>query len=152
GALAAGESSTRLQAALAAGTHPDPVLVDELVARCAIEPDFFVRDMLTWALTRLPADRTDARLLSELWSERAQARSQALHTLSKIGDVAAWPAITRSLLRDRDEEVARSAWRAAVALVPDEQERELARELAALLGRGDRETQLSLSRALVALG
>jgi hypothetical protein len=28
----------------------------------------------------------------------------------------AWPAITRSLLRDSDDEVARSAWRAAVAL------------------------------------
>lgn len=152
GALAADDSSTRIQAALAAGTHPDPELVEDLVARCAVEPDFFVRDMLTWALTRLPAALTVPRLLTELRSERAQARSQALHTLSKIGDEAAWPAITRSLLRDRDEEVARSAWRAAVALVPEGREQGLAEELTALLGRGDRETRLSLSRALVALG
>jgi HEAT repeat protein len=151
-ALGAGKSSTRLQAVLAVGTRPDPGLVDALVARCAIEPDFFVRDMLTWALTRLPPADTVPRLVVELGAERAQARSQALHTLSKIGDGSAWPAITRSLLRDADDEVARSAWRAAVVLVPAGERAELARELAAQLGRGDREVRLSLSRALVALG
>jgi HEAT repeat protein len=151
-ALAAGDESTRLKAALAIGSNPEPGLVDALVARCAIEPDFYVRDMLTWALTRLPAQITVPKLLAELRSERAQARSQALHTLSKIKDAAAWPAITRSLLRDSDDEVARSAWRAAVALVPHGQEKNLAEELAAQLGRGEREMQLSLSRALVALG
>jgi HEAT repeat protein len=151
-ALGAGNSSTRLQAALAAGTHPDPELIDTLVARCAIEPDFFVRDMLTWALTRFPAEITVPRLRAELRSERAQARSQALHTLSKIGDATAWPAITRSLLHDADDEVARSAWRAAVVLVPAEEQKWLAAELAAQLGRGDRNVRLSLSRALVALG
>lgn len=151
-ALGAGNSSTRLQTALAVGTHSDPGLVDALVARCAIEPDFFVRDMLTWALTRLPSEITVPRLRAELRSERAQARSQALHTLSKIGDRNAWPAITRSLLHDADDEVARSAWRAAVVLVPAGEQKGLAAELAAQLGRGDRNVQLSLSRALVALG
>jgi len=151
-ALGTGNSSTRLQAALAVGTHSDPGLVDALVARCAIEPDFFVRDMLTWALTRLPSEITVPRLRAELRSERAQARSQALHTLSKIGDGNAWPAITRSLLHDADDEVARSAWRAAVVLVPAGEQKGLAAELAAQLGRGDRNVQLSLSRALVALG
>ena len=92
------------------------------------------------------------RLLAELRSEVAQARSQALHTLSKIGDSRAWPAITPGLLHDADDEVARSAWRAAVALVPRGEEAALAAELALELGRGDRGTQLSLSRALVALG
>jgi HEAT repeat protein len=151
-ALGAGSSSTRLQAVLAVGAHSDPGLVDALVARCAIEPDFFVRDMLTWALTRLPSEITVPRLRAELRSERAQARSQALHTLSKIGDGNAWPAITRSLLHDADDEVARSAWRAAVILVPAGEQKGLAAELAAQLGRGDRNVQLSLSRALVALG
>ena len=92
------------------------------------------------------------RLLVELRSQRAQARSQALHTLSKIKNAAAWPAITQSLLRDSEDEVAKSAWRAAVVLVPEGQEKELAEELAAQLGRGDQDVQLSLSRALVALG
>ena len=147
-----GDSSVRLRAALAVGTTPDPRFVDTLVERCAIEPEFFVREMLTWALTRHPAAMTVPKLIDELRSERAQARSQALHTLSKIGDRQAWPAITRALLTDADDEVARSAWRAAVVLVPEGEEPELAAVLATQLGRGERETQLSLSRALVALG
>lgn len=151
-ALSAEDSSTRLRAAMAVGRHADLGLVDALVARCAIEPNFFVRDLLTWALVRLPAEITVPRLRAELRSERAQARSQALHTLSKIGDESVWPAITRSLLHDADDEVARSAWRAAVVLVPVGEQEGLAVELATQLGRGDRNVQLSLSRALVALG
>ncbi|WP_103335105.1 HEAT repeat domain-containing protein [Amycolatopsis sp. CA-126428] len=151
-ALGAANPSTRLQAALAAGTRADPGLAEALVTRCAAEPDFFVRDMLTWALTRLPAELTVPRLVAELRSGRAQARSQALHTLSKIGDRRAWPALTRELLHDPDDEVARSAWRAAVVLVPPGEHATLAAELARQLGRGDRAVQLSLSRALVALG
>ena len=145
-------SSVRLRAALAVGTTPDPRFIDKLIERCAIEPEFYVRDMLTWALTRHSASMTVPKLLDELRSERAQARSQALHTLSKIGDRQAWPAITRALLTDADDEVARSAWRAAVVLVPEGEEPELAAVLATQLGRGERETQLSLSRALIALG
>ncbi|THC55056.1 HEAT repeat domain-containing protein [Streptomyces sp. A1499] len=147
-----GRSSVRLRAALAVGTAPDPRCVDVLVERCAVEPEFFVRDMLTWALTRHPVSRTLPVLVREVRSERAQARSQALHTLSKIGDPRAWPAITRELLSDADDEVARSAWRAAVILVPDGEGPALAAALVTQLGRGERETQLSLSRALVALG
>lgn len=145
-------SSVRLQAAMAVGTTPDPRFIDKLIERCAIEPEFFVRDMLTWALTRHSASMTVPELLNEVRSERAQARSQALHTLSKIGDRQAWPAITRALLSDADDEVARSAWRAAVVLVPEGEEPELAAVLSTQLGRGERETQLSLSRALIALG
>nr|WP_221380363.1 HEAT repeat domain-containing protein [Actinoplanes polyasparticus] len=151
-ALKANESSTRLQAALAAGTRADPELLEALVERCAVEPDFFVRDMLTWALTRLPPALTVPRLVAELGSPIAQARSQALHTLSKVGDQDAWPAITRSLLRDADDEVARAAWRAAVVLAPEGEREGLAVELATQLGRGDRNVKLSLSRAIVALG
>ncbi|MEU9990915.1 HEAT repeat domain-containing protein [Streptomyces sp. NPDC048045] len=147
-----GRSSVRLRTALAVGTTPDPRFVGKLIERCAIEPEFFVRDMLTWALTRHPVALTLPGLLREVRSERAQARSQALHTLSKIGDRRAWPAITRTLLSDADDEVARSAWRAAVVLVPEGEESALATVLATQLGRGERETRLSLSRALVALG
>lgn len=145
-------SSVRLQAALAVGTTPDPGFIGKLIERCAVEPEFYVREMLTWALTRYAASMTVPVLLDEVRSERAQARSQALHTLSKIGDRQAWPAITPALLSDADDEVARSAWRAAVVLVPEGEEHELAVALATQLGRGERETQLSLSRALIALG
>ncbi|GGX02152.1 hypothetical protein GCM10010297_24860 [Streptomyces malachitofuscus] len=145
-------ASTRLRAALAAGTTPDPRWVDKLVERSAVEPEFHVRDMLTWALTRHSPSRTVPKLVEEVRSDRAQARSQALHTLSKIGDRRAWPVITRAVLTDPDDEVARSAWRAAVVLVPAGEEPALAGVLATQLGRGGMPTQLSLGRALVALG
>ncbi|MFI5658543.1 HEAT repeat domain-containing protein [Streptomyces sp. NPDC051684] len=144
--------SVRLRAALAIGSAPDPWFVGKLVERCAVEPEFFVRDMLTWALTRHPVDLTLPAVVREVRSERAQARSQALHTLSKLGDPGAWPVITRELLTDADDEVARSAWRAAVVLAPDDEREDLAGVLATQLGRGGRETHLSLSRALVDLG
>lgn len=151
-ALNAPDSSARLQAALAAGTRPEPEYIGSLVARCAVEPDFYVRDMLTWALARHRAALTVPLLLGELRTGAAQARSQALHTLSKIGDPRGWPAITHELLRDPDDEVARSAWRAAAVLAPEEARAELAVTLATQLGRGDRDVRLSLSRALAGLG
>ncbi|WP_455753740.1 HEAT repeat domain-containing protein [Streptomyces luteogriseus] len=151
-ALSAEDSSVRLQAAMAVGSNPDPVFLEPLVERCAVEPDFFVRDTLSWALTRFPPEITLPRLRRELDSERTQARSQALHTLSKIGDRSAWAWITRDMLRDADDEAARTAWRVAVLLVPEDEEKELAGELVLQLGRGDRKVQLSLSRALAGLG
>jgi HEAT repeat protein len=117
--LEAPDPSLRLRAAVAAGTTPAPEQVDLLVRRCAVEPEFAVRDMLTWALTRQQARTTVVdRLVAELASPEPQARSQALHTLSKIADERAWPAITVALLQDADDEVARAAWRAAVVLAP----------------------------------
>ncbi|WIY83106.1 HEAT repeat domain-containing protein [Propionimicrobium sp. PCR01-08-3] len=152
------ESSARLQAALAAGTDPATADIPVLVERCRVEPDFYVRDMLTWALTQHPADATVPRLLDELRMPQVpgdlllHGRAQALHTLSKIGDARAWPAVTDDLLADADDEVARAAWRAAVVVVPDDQRESLAQRLAGQLGRGDRAMQLSLSRAFVELG
>ena len=145
-------SSVRMQAAMAAGTGKDPAAVDLLVERCGVEPDFFVRDMLTWALTRLPADLTVPRLVDELSSPFPQARSQALHTLSKIADPRARPAITDALLHDEEDEVAKAAWRAAVVLVPSGEEAALAADLAQELGRRDPESRRGLTRAFVALG
>ncbi|MEU3461096.1 HEAT repeat domain-containing protein [Streptomyces sp. NPDC006733] len=144
--------SARLRAVMAVGTTPDPRFVGALVERCAVETEFSVREMLTWALTRHPPSLTVPALMVEARSEGVRARSQALHTLSKIGDRRAWPAITRALLADADDEVARSAWRAAVVLVPEGEEAALAAALVTQLGRGERETRLSLSRALITLG
>lgn len=151
-ALTAHDASTRLRAAMAAGSTADSDLLDALIGRCAVEPDFYVRDMLTWALTRLPHRAVLSRLRPELSSDRPQARSQALHTLSKIGDPETWEWVTAGLLTDDDDEVARSAWRAAVEVVPSSARASLAGSLAGQLGRGDRDLQLSLSRALIALG
>ncbi len=149
--LAAPDASVRLRGALAVGTAGDVTAAPALLRRCAVEPDFYVRDMLTWALTRLPVEATLPCVIAELSSPIAQARSQALHTLSKIGDARAWPDVV-AMIHDDDDEIARSAWRAVVVLVPDGERADLAVELIAELGRGDVDTQRSLSRALVALG
>ena len=151
-ALDSPDPSVRLQAVLDAGTSPNPDCVPVLIERCGVEDDFYVRDMLTWSLVRQPVSITMPRLLAEMTSPLDQARSQALHTLSKIGDPRGWTAITPDRLRDPHDQVARSAWRAAVVLVPPDQRLALARELSSQIGRGDREVQLSLSRALAVLG
>ncbi|KXP12081.1 hypothetical protein AXK57_19880 [Tsukamurella pulmonis] len=148
-------ASIRLRAALDAGTSPGDVDAAALVARCGVEPDFFVRDMLTWALTRLPASTTVPLLRAELGSAVPQARSQALHSLSKIGGAESAAAFGEvvTLAADADAEVARAAWRTAAALAPDAwARRSAARALVAQLGRGDAETRRSLSRAILALG
>ncbi|MBS4100961.1 HEAT repeat domain-containing protein [Tsukamurella paurometabola] len=148
-------ASIRLRAALDAGTAPGTVDAAALVERCAVEPDFFVRDMLTWALTRLPAAATVPLLRAELASPVPQARSQALHSLSKIGGAAAAPAFAEAvaLSGDPDGEVAKAAWRTAGVLAPDAAaRRSAAGALAAQLGRGDAQTRRSLSRSILALG
>lgn len=151
-ALTHEDSSARLQAALTAGTYPDDSQLSALIARFGAEADFFVRDMLTWAVTRHAASAALPLVEAELASPLAQARAQALHTLSKLGEPSRWTAIEPALLHDADAEVARAAWRAAVALVPAGEEARLAARLIAELGRGDAEVQRSLSRALVELG
>lgn len=145
------ESSLRLRVALAAGMKPQVEYVEVLVSRCALEPDFFVRDMLTWALLQHDKQQVFHRVVCELESEIAQARSQALHTLSKLKDPRTWSVMTKELLIDLDDEVARTAWRVAVAVVPQEQVTELADILATQFARGDDEVHRSLSRAFVAL-
>ena len=135
-----------------AGMAPSPEYVDPLVERCAVEPDFYVRDMLTWALIQHDHGDVITRVLPQLDSPVAQARAQALHTLSKVGDAGTWPAITPDLLDDEDDDVARTAWRAAAGLVPDQAKEWLATRLAAQFGRGGREVRLSLSQALCSLG
>ncbi len=151
-ALADDRAPVRLRAAMAAGTDPDVDLLTTIIDRCRAEPDFFVRDMLTWALTRLPTSVTLPALVGELESPIAQARSQALHSLSKIGDASVWPSITAELLVDDDVDVARAAWRAAVILVPADDRGALAEILATQFGRGDTSVHRSLSRAFVELG
>lgn len=149
--LSASDPTIRLRAALAAGTTPDRAFLAALLERTAIEADFYVRDMLTWALTRLPVDLTVPHLHHQLRDPRAQARSQSLHTLSKIRHPDTWEALTPQLLHDPDDEVARVAWRLAVARVPEDHRSWLAGHLIGELGRGTPEVQRSLSRALLAL-
>lgn len=151
-ALTAEESSMRLRAVMALGSKPDAAYAVMLIERCAVEPDFFVRDMLSWAVAQLPSEVTLPLIRQELYSAHDQARSQALHTLSKIADPSTYAWITRDMLRDPDDTIAMTAWRAAGVLVEDGDKPALVEELVRHLGRGDESVQRSLSRTLVNLG
>ena len=144
--------SVRLKAALAAGTYPNPDQINILIVQCASESDFFVRDTLSWALMRHDQTSVVAQLKIELKSENSQARSQALHTLSKIGDKENYTLITPDLLLDSDDFVASTAWRSASVLVPDADKPALVELLISQLGRGDSDTQFGLTRFLCAIG
>jgi HEAT repeat protein len=150
--LASSDQSVRLKAALAAGTYPDPEYIEILIAQCALESDFFVRDTLSWALMRHDVTKVVKRLETELRSSNPQAKSQAIHTLSKIGDKANYPLITDEMLFDPDDFMASTAWRVASDLVPDDQKMILVKKLITQLGRGDSDTQFGLTRFLCALG
>ena len=150
--LASPDQSARLKAALAAGTYPDPAYIEILVTQCSHEPDFFVRDTLSWALMRHDVKEVVERLKPELNSKVAQARSQALHTLSKIGDKANYPLITLEHYLDDVDKVAVTAWRTASVLVPESERLTLTKILLTQLGRGDSDMQFDLTRFLCALG
>lgn len=146
------DQSVRLKAALAAGTYPEPEFIEVLVSQCAIESDFFVRDTLSWALMRNEIPKVVVRLEVELQSTNPQAKSQAIHTFSKIGDKNNYPLITDEMLFDDDDFIASTAWRAASVLVPDEDKPNLVKKLITQLGRGDSDTQFGLTGFLCALG
>jgi len=146
------DQSIRLKAALAAGTYPNPDQIKILIQQCASETDFFVRDTLSWALMRHDQKEVVEHLKIELNSENTQARSQALHTLSKIGDKENYSLITRELLLDPDDFVASTAWRSASVLVPEKDKPALVEVLISQLGRGDSDTQFGLTRFLCAIG
>jgi HEAT repeat protein len=150
--LDSSDKSVRLQAALAAGTYPEDQFIEVLISQCAHEPDFFVRDTLSWALMRQDIPRVIERLKVELHSENPQAKSQALHTLSKIGDSQFYSLITNDHHFDSQDKVAVTAWRAASVLVPDGEQAALAKILVSQLGRGDSDLQFDLTRFLCALG
>lgn len=146
------DKSVRLQAALAAGTYPEDGYIEVLVTQCAHESDFFVRDTLSWALMRHNIGKVVDRLKSELNSENPQAKSQALHTLSKIGDKQFYSLITHEHYFDSQDKVAVTAWRAGSVLVPDNKKSALTKILISQLGRGDSDMQFDLTRFLCALG
>lgn len=146
------DQSVRLKAALAAGTYPEPEYIEILLSQCAIESDFFVRDTLSWALLMHDRKAVVERLIPELSSENIQAKTQALHTLTKIGDKENYSFITEDMLFDEDDFVASTSWRAASVLVPDDQKISLVEKLITQLGRGDSDLQFALTRFLCAIG
>jgi HEAT repeat protein len=150
--LASTDQSVRLQAALTAGTYPEPEYIDVLIDQCSFESDFFVRDTMSWALMRNDREKVVTRLKLELQSNNPQAKSQAIHTFSKIGDKNYYPLIIDEMLFNENEIIAATSWRAAVALVPVDQKLGLIEKLISQLGRGDSDIQFALTRSLCNLG
>ena len=146
------DSTYRLNLAMNVGTFPNDSYIHVLVDQFEVEPDFYVRDTLTWALLNHNRDKVLKRILFDVNSPYPQMRAQCLHTLSKIADPATWSAITHEHLTDPNDSIATTAWRAAALLVPDEDVAELIDVLCTQLGRGDTRTQLLLSKAFLVIG
>ena len=154
-ALESPDSSTRLRAALAAGSDPSLDLSKALIARCAVEPDFYVREMLTWALIRRPSLQLLDQLEAQLRNPRPQAQAQTLHILSKLAGFAPtkiWSIIGEQQLKNPNQDVAMAAWRAAVAVVPQDQYQVLIRCLITQIDREEPELHKALARAFIGLG
>src|SRR5690606_28987247 len=79
------DKNLRGPAALALGGASVADALDGLLARVGHEPDFYVREDITWALVRM-GDQAIAPLIALLADENAAVRHHAAHTLGKIND------------------------------------------------------------------
>lgn len=135
------DPDVRLRAAVDLGTAREVDAAGALVARLGVEPSHAIRETLSWAVLRLPE-------ASRPWLDEAlrggwQARMQALHVLSKLGDPSDAGRIG-PLVADPVDAVASRAWWAA----GQGGNSALAAPLVGQLGRGDAELRNSLSIAL----
>lgn len=101
------DPSVRQRAALHLGTYADDSIAHELVDLLTCEPDFYVRETLTWAV--VTRSSVTFPLLIEALQTGGPARVQVLHALSKIRDPAAVADIL-PLASDPDDAVAAKAW------------------------------------------
>lgn len=84
-ALVHPDKDVRQRAAVAIGQRSDPTLAPAIAELLWDEPDFFVRETLTWVLTRTPATAVEAAI-DALHDTEVGVRLQALHLLSKLAD------------------------------------------------------------------
>ena len=140
------DEKARSRAALSLGEQGDSSVAGVLVEAIAAEPDFAVREDMTWALARMAGAALDP-LIALLHDERPAARHQAAHVLGKIGDARAVDALIGAL-SDADATVTRKA---VFSLRQIGDERALP-ALVALLGGDNLETQATVSDALEAFG
>lgn len=140
------DKNVRIEAALALGTLADPAAVPALVARLGVEPDFFVGENVTWALVRMGADAV-LPVVAVLQGGDAAMRLHAAHTLSKLGDARAVPALVDAL-RDREEAVVQKVVYALGSLA----DMRALPSLVAMVGRGEGAFRGAVSEAVGAFG
>ena len=140
------DKNKRLHAVMALGQMANVAALPALLARLSAEPDFFVRDNVSWALLRI-GDAAVLPLIAMLDDTDHVVRYHAVHSLSKLADARAVEALIATL-DDTDLHVAQKAIY-ALGRIRD------ARALPALtsrLGNGSREAKNALHDALVAFG
>lgn len=140
------DKNIRIRAALDLGAMKDEAALPTLLQRLGQEPDFYVRENLTWAVTRM-AKAALPLLEAQLNCPDAATRLQATHTLSKIADPAS-TAVLLELLKDEDAEVARKA----IFALGQIQNTDALKALIAALGHPNAERRNTLSNAVVVFG
>lgn len=110
------DKDVRQQGAIALGQLADPRLAPQIANLLWQEGDFFVRETLTWVLTRTPAAAT-GEAARALENPNAGVRLQALHLLSKVADPSSVAVVARHI-DDADPAVADKA-RWALARIGD---------------------------------
>ncbi len=88
-ALAHPDKDVRQQAAVALGERAEPKLAPSTAALLWQERDFFVRETLTWVLTRTPGPAVEAATTA-LQDDDPSVRLQSLHLLSAISFLCAY--------------------------------------------------------------
>jgi HEAT repeat protein len=140
------DKNTRANAAVELGKLGDSRAADLLVEALATEPDFFVREYLTWSIVRM-AEAATPLLIRTLNDARPQARHGAAHTLSKIADPRATGALIATLQDGEPAIVSKAAFAlGAIGAV------ESVSALVNLLGGEDRELQSTLVSVLERFG
>ena len=101
------DKNQRINTAMALGTQADVSALPTLLERFAEEPDFFVRENLTWAVVRMGAAAVSP-LLELLRHPNPAARLQAALTLGKFKDARAVEALVNAV-QDPELEVVQRA-------------------------------------------
>lgn len=144
--LADPDKNARLRAVMALGQLADASALPAMFARLRLEPDFFVRDNLSWAIASCGAVAVEP-LIALLEDAQPAVRYQAAHALSKLRDARAVDALV-ARLHDDDADVAQKAV-FALGRIGD------ARALPALvaqIGTGSREMRTRREETLEAFG
>lgn len=140
------DPGVRLRAALDLGELAAESAAAHIVARFGWEPEFQVREALTWAALRMPR-ASIPHVIASLHSPRWLARLQAVHTLSKLGRPQD-AALLVPLVGDPVDSVAARAYGAAAHTGNPE----VIPALVGALSRGRAEHRASLTLALAAFG
>ncbi len=140
------DRNVRIQAALDIGKLNEAGAAAVLVEALAAEPDFFVRETLTWSIVRQGEVATPL-LVDRLRDENPSIRHDAVHALSKIGDPRALDALMMMLGDESSAVVSKAAF--ALGQIGDPK---AIPALVGLLGRDDRALESALNAVLERFG